>query len=170
MTWFITINPLHSPTSENSFKLLIPIIGSAKWKSPTKTLPELPGTNRRNPIIPRPRRVRVLPSPNRRTRTRLPAQPRAKEAPRNPRSRILTYHPNSGRTASLPLRKGNAVSTKTFVSFAVRQDIWLKIVQKAPLLLRKLVQPQLLPHPSQLRLQNLRNRKKTKQSMGLCMT
>ena len=170
MTWFITINPLCFQTSESSSKLSIPVIGSAKQKSPAKTLPELPGTNQRNPITPRLRRVRVLPNPNRRTRTCLPAQPRAKEAPQNPRSRIPTYRPNLGKTASLPLRKGNAVSTKNFVSFAVHQDIWLKIVQKAPPLLRKLTQPRLLLHPSQLRLRNLQNRKKTEQSTGLCMT
>ena len=152
-TWFIMISPLHFPTSESSFKLSIPVIGSARRKSPTKTLPELPGTNQRiNPITPRPRRVRVLPSLNRRTQTRLPARPRAKEAPQNPRSRIPTCRPNLGKMASLPLRKGNADSTKTFVSFAVCQDIWLKIVRRALPLLRKLAQPRLLPHPSQLRL------------------
>ena len=153
MTWFIMISPLCFPTSESLFKLLTPVIGSAKRKSPAKTLLVLLGTNwRTNPINPRPRRVRVLPSLNRRTRTRLPARPRAKEAPQNPRSRIPTCHPSSGKMASLPPRKGNAVSTKTFVSFAVRQDIWLKIVQKALPLLRKLAQPQLLPHPSLPRL------------------
>ena len=79
-TWFITISPLQFPTSENSFKLSIPIIGSARWKSPVKTLPELLGTNWRiNLITPRPRRVRVLPSLNRRTRTCLPARPQQRK-------------------------------------------------------------------------------------------
>ena len=143
------ISPLCFPTSESLFKLSIPIIGSTRQKSPMKTLPELPGTNQRiNPITPRPRRVRVLPSLNRRTQTGLLAQPRAKEAPWNPRSRITTCHPNSGKMASLPLRKGNADLTKTFVSFAARQDIWLKIVRRALPPLRKLAQPRLLPHPS----------------------
>ena len=59
--------------------------------------------------------------------------------------------------SSLPLRKDNTVSTKTFVSSVVCQDIWLKIVQKALLLLRKLAQPQLLPHLSLPRLRNLWN-------------
>ena len=148
-------------TSESSFKLSIPVIGSTRWKSPTKMLLELPGINQRtNLITPRPRRVRVLPSLNRRTQICLPARPQAKEAPQNPRSQIPTYHPNLGKTASLPLRKGNAVSTKTFVSSAVHQDIWLKIVQKALPLLQNLMQPQLLPHPSLPQLQNLRNRKR----------
>ena len=163
------ISPLHFPTSKSSFKLLIPVIGSAKRKSPTKTLLELPGTNQRtNLITPRPRRVRVLPSLNRRTQTHLLARPQAKEAPRNPRSWIPTYRPSS--TASLPLRKGSTISTKTFVSSAVCQDIWLKIVQKALPLLRKLVQLRLLPHPSLPWLRNLRNQKKTEQSMGLRTT
>ena len=164
-------SPLCFPTSESLFKLLIPVIGSATWKSPAKTLPVLPGTNwRTNLTTSRPRRVRVLPSLNRRTQTCLPAWPQAKEAPRNPRSRIPTYHQSLGKTASLPLRKGNAILTKTFVSSVVHQDIWLKIVQKALPLPWKLVQPWLLLHPSQLWLQNLRNRKKTKQSMGLHTT
>ena len=68
MTWFIMISPLRFPTSKSSFKLSIPIIGSARRKSPAKTLPVLLGINQRtNPITPRPRRVRVLPSLNRRT-------------------------------------------------------------------------------------------------------
>ena len=96
-TWFITTSPLCFPTSESLFKLSIPVIGSARRKFPVKMLPALLGTNQRtNPITPRLRRVRVLPSLNRRTRTHLLARPRAKEAPQNPRSRIPTCHPSSG--------------------------------------------------------------------------
>ena len=55
-----------------------------------------------------------------------------------------------GKDGKLTSQERQHHPTKTFVSFAVRQDIWLKIVQTALLLLQKLAQPRLLPHPSQL--------------------
>ena len=79
MTWFTMTSPLCFPTSKSLFKQSIPVIGSTRWKSPTKMLLVLPVTNQRiNPTIPSLRRVRILPSLNRRTRTHLLARPQAK--------------------------------------------------------------------------------------------
>ena len=80
------------PTTLSDLRKLVQAIDSCYWECKVeisrKMLPGLPGINQRNLITPRPRRVKVLQSLNRRTRTRLQAQPRAKEAPRNPRSQL----------------------------------------------------------------------------------
>ena len=46
-----------------------------------------------------------------------------------------------GKDGKLTSQERQAVSTKIFVSSAVHQDIWLKIVRKALPLLQKLAQP-----------------------------
>src|SRR5882672_2587778 len=163
--WFTTTSRTPSKDSVFLHNSLIPVIGNAAQKFPTKmALPDLPETNpNTNPTHPSPTLslAKVLRIPNRRTtparRAQLPTR----------RSPIPTFPRNSGKMVNGLHRSDNAVLTTTFASFVALPDTSPRTVRNPDLL------PPRPEHPRRNRTSPrhlARTRKKTEQSSRLRMT